>query len=121
MAAQSAVLVPAPEAEPAVSHHRARLDRAAAWGVPAHVTILYPFVAPSAITAATMAAQDPVPHLTVGDRPARGAAALRAAETELVRELPITMRVRLAPVAESVIRVDGIISGPSAFTIVTGG
>ena len=42
--------------EPAVSRHRARLDRAAAWGVPAHVTILYPFVAPSAITAATMAA-----------------------------------------------------------------
>jgi hypothetical protein len=34
--------------EPAVSRHRARLDRAAAWGVPAHVTILYPFVTPSA-------------------------------------------------------------------------
>jgi hypothetical protein len=56
MAAQSAVLVPVPEAEPAVSRHRARLDRAAAWGVPAHATILYPFVTPPAITAATMAA-----------------------------------------------------------------
>jgi hypothetical protein len=56
MAAQSAVLVPVPEAEPAVSRHRARLDRAAAWGVPAHVTILYPFATPPAITAATMAA-----------------------------------------------------------------
>jgi len=56
MAAQSAVLVPVPEAEPAVSRHRARLDRAAAWGVPAHVTILYPFAPPLAITAATTAA-----------------------------------------------------------------
>jgi hypothetical protein len=150
MAAQSAVLVPVPEAEPAVSRHRARLDRAAAWGVPAHVTILYPFVTPPAITAATMTAlagavasvqafdcefpatgwfgqdvlwlaprpaarfraltravsaafpgylpydgayQDPIPHLTVGDRPARGAAALRAAETELLRELPIAARI----------------------------
>ena len=46
MAAQSAVLVSVPEAEPAVSRYRARLDRAGAWGVPAHVTILYPFVAP---------------------------------------------------------------------------
>jgi hypothetical protein len=150
MAAQSAVLVPVPEAEPAVSRHRARLDRAAAWGVPAHVTILYPFVAPPAITAATIAAlagavasvrafdcqfpatawfgQDvpwlaprpagrfraltrvvsaafpgylpyggaypnAVPHLTVGDRPAGVAADLRAAETELLRDLPVTARI----------------------------
>jgi 2'-5' RNA ligase len=50
----SAVLVPVPEAERVVSRLRARLDRAAAWGVPAHVTVLYPFVAPSAITAATI-------------------------------------------------------------------
>jgi len=55
MAAQSAVLVPVPEAEQAVGGHRDRLDRAAAWGVPAHVTVLYPFVAPSAITAAVIA------------------------------------------------------------------
>ncbi len=52
LASQSAVLVPVPEAEPVVGQHRARLDRAAEWGVPAHVTVLYPFVAPSAITAA---------------------------------------------------------------------
>jgi hypothetical protein len=52
---QSAVLVPVPEAEHAVSRHRARLDRSAAWGVPAHVTVLYPFLAPSALTAATIA------------------------------------------------------------------
>ena len=52
----SAVLVPVPEAERVVSHHRARLDAAAAAGVPAHVTVLYPFVPPSAITAGTVAA-----------------------------------------------------------------
>jgi 2'-5' RNA ligase superfamily len=55
MAAECAVLVPVPEAERAVSAHRGRLDRAAAWGVPAHVTVLYPFVAPSAITATVIA------------------------------------------------------------------
>ena len=51
---ESAVLIPVPEAEPVVGRHRARLDRAAAEGVPAHVTILYPFVAPPQITAATI-------------------------------------------------------------------
>jgi hypothetical protein len=55
MAAESAVLVPVPEAERAVGGHRDRLDRAAAWGVPAHVTVLYPFVPPSAISAAVIA------------------------------------------------------------------
>lgn len=40
----SAVLVVVPEAEQAVAQHRARWDGAAAWGVPAHVTVLYPFV-----------------------------------------------------------------------------
>jgi hypothetical protein len=53
--AESAVLIPVPEAERVVSGHRDRLDRAAGWGVPAHVTVLYPFVAPSTITAATIA------------------------------------------------------------------
>jgi 2'-5' RNA ligase len=55
MAPESAVLIPVAEAEGIVSGHRDRLDRAAVWGVPAHVTVLYPFVPPSAITAATMA------------------------------------------------------------------
>lgn len=36
-------------AEPVVGEHRHRLDAAAAWGVPAHVTILYPFIEPTAI------------------------------------------------------------------------
>lgn len=43
---ESAVIVPVPEAEEAVGEHRARLDRAASWGVPAHVTIVYPFLPP---------------------------------------------------------------------------
>ena len=38
-----------------VSRHRIRLDPAAELGVPAHVTVLYPFAAPAAITAATLA------------------------------------------------------------------
>ena len=47
-ASESAVIVPVPEAEPAVGGLRAALDRAAVWGVPAHVTLLYPFVTPRA-------------------------------------------------------------------------
>ena len=45
----SAVLVPVPEAEQLVAAHRQRLDPAAAWGVPAHVTLLFPFVPPAEI------------------------------------------------------------------------
>src|SRR3954454_4262257 len=41
---ESAVLVAVPEAEDVVGRFRARLDRSAAWGVPPHVTVLYPFV-----------------------------------------------------------------------------
>jgi len=46
---QSALIVTIPAAEEAVAPHRARFDKAAAWGVPAHVTILYPFMPPSDI------------------------------------------------------------------------
>ncbi|NUT33993.1 MAG: 2'-5' RNA ligase family protein [Hamadaea sp.] len=48
---ESALIVAVPETEPAVGAHRARLDRAAGWGVPAHVTVLYPFMPPRLITA----------------------------------------------------------------------
>ena len=47
---ETAVLVPVTAAERVVSPHRSRLDRAAALGVPAHVTVLFPFVPPSLIT-----------------------------------------------------------------------
>jgi hypothetical protein len=46
---ESAVLVVVLPADPAVAEHRRRFDLAAGWGVPAHVTVLYPFVPPSAI------------------------------------------------------------------------
>lgn len=51
----SAVIVPVPGAESVVSRHRQVLDRAAAWGVPAHVTVLYPFLAPVGITSNSVA------------------------------------------------------------------
>lgn len=49
VASESAVIVPVAETEPAVGKLRAQLDRTAAWGVPAHVTILAPFVPPDRI------------------------------------------------------------------------
>jgi hypothetical protein len=146
----SAVLVPVPEAERAVREHRARLDAAAALGVPAHVTVLYPFVPPPAITPSVLDALagavasvgafgcefgdtawfgedvlwlaprpqapflaliravgeafpgyrpyggahlDPIPHLTVGERPVGGVAELRAAEEAVRPQLPIRAQV----------------------------
>lgn len=43
---ESVALVPFPGLEPLVGPYRRRLDRAAGWGVPPHVTVLYPFVVP---------------------------------------------------------------------------
>jgi hypothetical protein len=51
---ESTVVVPVPAAEPVVGRHRARLDGAAVRGVPAHVTVLYPFLPPDAITGADL-------------------------------------------------------------------
>ncbi|HEY4314292.1 MAG TPA: 2'-5' RNA ligase family protein [Actinomycetes bacterium] len=42
----SGVVVAVPEADPVVGQHRLLLDPAAARGVPAHVTVLHPFVSP---------------------------------------------------------------------------
>jgi 2'-5' RNA ligase len=47
---QSAVIIPVPEVEPVVSGWRARFDTAAALGVPAHVTVVYPFLPVAALT-----------------------------------------------------------------------
>lgn len=44
---ESAVIVAVPAAELAVGEYRRRFDSSAAKGVPAHVTVLYPFVPPS--------------------------------------------------------------------------
>ena len=46
---QSALLVLVPAAEPIVGSHRARLDRSARDGIPAHLTVLYPFRPPAEI------------------------------------------------------------------------
>jgi 2'-5' RNA ligase len=49
-ATETAVIAAIPEADPLVDRHRQRLDGAAAWGVPAHVTVLGPFVSPTGLT-----------------------------------------------------------------------
>lgn len=53
---ESAVLVLVPAAEPVIGEYRSRFDQAARWGVPAHVTVLYPFVAPADLDPAVLAA-----------------------------------------------------------------
>jgi 2'-5' RNA ligase len=53
---ETAVLALVPEVEPVVGEHRRRLDPTTAAGVPAHVTVLYPFVPPGKVTTATVAA-----------------------------------------------------------------
>ena len=46
---QSAFIVPVPEAEERVHSLRRRFDPTARLGVPAHITVLYPFMAPELI------------------------------------------------------------------------
>lgn len=46
---ESSLIVPVPAAEPVVGPWRQNLDPACGWGVPAHITVLYPFVPPADI------------------------------------------------------------------------
>ncbi len=46
MGNESAVIIPIPEVEPVVARLRRQYDRSAGLGVPAHVTLLYPFCPP---------------------------------------------------------------------------
>ncbi|SCG72753.1 2'-5' RNA ligase superfamily protein [Micromonospora humi] len=46
---ETALIVAVPETERAVGRFRSTLDRAAGWGVPAHVTVLYPFLPPDRV------------------------------------------------------------------------
>ena len=55
-ATQTAVLVLVPETEGAVAEHRAHLDMAASWGVPAHLSVVYPFVPPADVDDGVLAA-----------------------------------------------------------------
>jgi 2'-5' RNA ligase len=47
---ETALIAALPAVDPLVGGHRQQLDGSADWGVPAHVTVLAPFVAPEAIT-----------------------------------------------------------------------
>ncbi|RYH15022.1 MAG: 2'-5' RNA ligase family protein [Alcaligenaceae bacterium] len=51
---QSALIVRVPEAEPHVSHYREQYDPSAKLGVPAHITVLYPFLPPELINSAIL-------------------------------------------------------------------
>jgi 2'-5' RNA ligase len=51
----SFLLIEVPEAEPAVRLHRERLDENAQLGIPAHFTVLYPFVPAEAVSATVLA------------------------------------------------------------------
>ena len=149
-ATQTAVLVLVPEAEAAVGQHRAHLDVAASWGVPAHLSVVYPFAPPADVddhalaslsaaigtvpgfdcvfartewfgddvlwlapdpdtpfrqlTTAVVAAfpahqpyggiyDEPVPHLTIGERRLGSAEQLDAAERSVREHLPVRARV----------------------------
>ncbi len=48
---ESALMVAVPQAEALVAAWRRRFDPSAAWGVPAHVTVLYPFAHPATLDA----------------------------------------------------------------------
>ena len=52
---QSALLLTVPAAEAAVGGHRARLDASARDAVPAHITVLYPFLPPAEIGSGILA------------------------------------------------------------------
>jgi hypothetical protein len=48
---ESAIVIKVPEVESVVGTHRRALDPSEEWGMPAHVTLLYPFLPPSDIDA----------------------------------------------------------------------
>jgi hypothetical protein len=54
MTRRTALIAPVPEAEPAVGATRATHDSSAARGVPAHITILFPFLPPDEIDDAAL-------------------------------------------------------------------
>ena len=50
----SGLIVEVPEAEPAVARLRERLDASARLGIPAHITVLFPFMPPGTIDPAAL-------------------------------------------------------------------
>jgi hypothetical protein len=55
MDVESALIIAVPEAEPLVKALRERFDPSASQGIPAHITILYPFMPSQSITPAVLA------------------------------------------------------------------
>jgi hypothetical protein len=55
MEIESALIVPIPAAEELVGSFRSCFDPSASWGIPAHVTVLYPFKPPSQIDSVVVA------------------------------------------------------------------
>ena len=53
---RTALIAPVPAAEIVVAEHRRHLDAASGWGIPAHVTVLHPFLDPSALDDQVVAA-----------------------------------------------------------------
>ena len=53
--ARSALILPVPEAEPLLAQWRARWDPNASLGVPAHLTLLFPFLPQTRVTDAEVA------------------------------------------------------------------
>jgi 2'-5' RNA ligase len=51
---QSALIIEVPEAEPAVHRYRERLDANAPLGIPAHITVLAPFMPPETINTSVL-------------------------------------------------------------------
>src|SRR5579859_5447303 len=51
MGNESAIIIPIPEVEPVVGPLRWQYDQASHLGVPAHITLLYPFYPPQAVAA----------------------------------------------------------------------
>jgi len=49
MPLESGIILPVPEAETVVGHLRSLHDAQAGYGIPAHITLLYPFADPSSV------------------------------------------------------------------------
>jgi 2'-5' RNA ligase len=64
--AESALIVRVREAQPLVGKLRDQFDSSAKLGVPAHITVLYPFMPPERITAAVL---EEVSHAISGAQP----------------------------------------------------
>ncbi len=104
MAAESAIIIPVPEAEPVVASLRQRHDPVAARGVPAHITLLYPFAPPDQLAS----------HVEDLQRLCAESAAFAFSLTE-VRRFPATAYLQPDPAAPFVALIERIMRRWPAF------